>query len=77
VNARVHMKHGIYRHYKGGLYEVVGIATESDTEEDVVVYTSVVTGRLFTRRKIVFEEIVRHNDVPTPRFEYVPEDSLN
>lgn len=29
---------GIYRHYKGALYEVVGVARHSETEESVVVY---------------------------------------
>jgi len=27
-----------YRHFKGGLYQVVGIATHSETEEKMVVY---------------------------------------
>lgn len=29
---------GIYRHYKGGEYEVVGCARHSETEEWLVVY---------------------------------------
>jgi hypothetical protein len=29
---------GTYRHYKGGLYEVIGAATHSETEEPLVVY---------------------------------------
>lgn len=29
---------GRYRHYKGGEYEVVGIARHSETEEQLVVY---------------------------------------
>ena len=28
----------IYRHFKGNLYKVIGIATDSETEEKVVVY---------------------------------------
>lgn len=31
---------GIYRHYKGGTYEVVGVATHSETLERLVVYRS-------------------------------------
>jgi len=29
---------GTYRHYKGDLYEVIGEATHSETEESLVVY---------------------------------------
>ncbi len=29
---------GLYQHYKGGLYEVIGIGKHSETLEEVVVY---------------------------------------
>ena len=29
---------GTYRHYKGGLYELIGAATHSETDEALVVY---------------------------------------
>jgi hypothetical protein len=62
------MELGIYTHYKGGRYEVIGLATESDTEAEVVVYKSVETGRLFTRNKSVFLESVKFEGKQVPRF---------
>ncbi len=32
------IKKGIYKHYKGGMMEVVGVAKHSETLEDLVVY---------------------------------------
>jgi hypothetical protein len=32
------LKPGIYRHYKGNRYEVIGIGKDTETEEDVVIY---------------------------------------
>ena len=32
------IKNGVYRHYKGNLYEVLSFAKHSETLEDMVVY---------------------------------------
>jgi hypothetical protein len=34
------MMAGIYRHYKGGLYQVLGIGQHTETDEIVVVYVA-------------------------------------
>lgn len=31
---------GIYKHYKGGLYEVIGVGHHTETEEELVFYRS-------------------------------------
>ncbi len=32
---------GLYRHYKGGTYQVIGVARHSETDEQLVVYRCV------------------------------------
>lgn len=44
---------GYYRHFKGGIYRVVGIARHSETEEELVVYRSP-AGDLWVRPKDMF-----------------------
>lgn len=44
----------IFRHYKGGLYELLGEARHSETMEDLVVYRSCMTGELWVRPKVLF-----------------------
>ena len=39
MDGAVELKPGRYRHYKGGEYEVQGIATHSETGEQLVVYS--------------------------------------
>ncbi len=48
---------GRYRHYKGGLYVVVGTAIHSETEERLVVYRNH-EERLFVRPLAMFGEQV-------------------
>lgn len=34
------MQTGIYRHYKGGFYQIIGVAQHSENHEKLVVYVS-------------------------------------
>jgi len=60
---------GRYRHYKGGEYEVLGVARHSETLEPLVVYRPLhdQTG-LWVRPYAMFFEQVDSNGRPQPRF---------
>jgi len=66
------MQTGLYKHFKGNLYEVSGIAIHSETKEEFVVYKPVKSDQLFVRPKIMFEEIVTDpNGNEVERFTYL------
>ena len=51
------LKAGIYVHYKGNEYEVIDIATHSETEEKIVVYKALYGERgLWVRPLAMFDE---------------------
>ena len=63
---------GKYKHYKGNLYEVIGIAHHSETLEDMVVYRALYNDfDLWVRPLSMFLENVEINGVIMPRFEYL------
>ncbi len=65
---------GIYRHFKGHLIEVVGIASHTETEEEFVVYRHL-GGEypLWIRPKKMFLEHVQRDGYDGPRFTLVKE----
>ena len=68
------IKQGIYRHYKGGIYEVVSIAKHSESLEELVVYKNVVTEECWARPLSMWSETVGHNGASVPRFQYIAAD---
>ena len=67
---------GRYRHYKGQEYEVLGVATHSETEEEFVVYRALYGQRgLWIRPLVMFLEIVVVDGHPLPRFRKLPDKS--
>jgi len=63
---------GTYRHYKGNLYEVVDVATHSETEEQLVVYRALYGDRgLWVRPLDMFTGTVEVDGVVVPRFALV------
>ncbi len=67
-------KPGRYRHYKGGEYEVVGVARHSETLEPLVIYRPLYnqTG-LWARPHAMFFEEVDVNGRLQPRFALLTE----
>lgn len=60
---------GRYRHFKGGEYEVVGIAAHSETHEQLVVYRPLYNeSGLWVRPLAMFLESVQHEGETVPRF---------
>ncbi|GAA0564022.1 DUF1653 domain-containing protein [Halomonas salifodinae] len=60
---------GIYRHYKGPLYEVMGLARHSETEEPLVVYRALYGEYgLWVRPLAMFTERVVVDGKEQPRF---------
>ena len=60
---------GRYRHYKGGEYEIVGVARHSETLEPLVVYRALYQDAgLWVRPYAMFLEQVKFNGILQPRF---------
>ncbi|MBA2113190.1 DUF1653 domain-containing protein [Bremerella alba] len=63
---------GRYRHYKGPMYVVLGIARHSETEEPLVVYRKDYGDKsLWVRPLAMFMESVSIGGQDVPRFEYL------
>jgi hypothetical protein len=60
---------GIYRHFKGKRYEVIGLANHSETMEQMVVYRALYgEGGLWVRPAAMWNEIVEKENYHGPRF---------
>lgn len=68
---------GIYRHYKGKEYEVLGVAHHSETLEDLVVYRALYKSEdfgenaLWVRPLTMFNESVQVEGKAVPRFQFI------
>ncbi len=63
---------GRYRHFKGGQYEVIGLATHSETREAMVVYRPLYDeGGMWVRPLSMFLESVTLEGTEVPRFTYI------
>lgn len=65
---------GIYQHYKGGKYLVLGIAKHSETKEDLVVYVTLYENdmaSMWVRPLAMFTENVTVEGKRIPRFKKI------
>ena len=70
------IKLGRYRHFKGGEYEVIGIARHSETREEMVVYRALYgEGGLWVRPASMWEETVTRDCKTSSRFTYIGEET--
>ena len=68
------MKKGIYRHYKGNLYEVIGTVRHSETLEELVLYKALYLSEgenLWVRPLQMFMEEVEVEGKLVSRFAFV------
>ena len=63
---------GVYIHYKGGRYEIIGVAKHSESLEEYVVYKHL-DGEpsLWIRPATMFAENVMVNGESVPRFRFI------
>lgn len=68
------MKLGIYKHFKGNKYEVIGVAKHSETLEEMVVYKALYgDGGLWVRPISMWDEEVEFEGKTVKRFTYIGE----
>ena len=66
------IKKGKYRHFKGNMYEVVGVAKHSETLEEMVVYRALYgEGGLWVRPAKMWNETIERDGKSFRRFEYI------
>lgn len=68
------VKKGIYLHYKGKKYRVIGVAKHSETLEDLVVYEALYdneVSKIWVRPLAMFLEEVEVEGKKQPRFKYL------
>ena len=70
------VKLGKYKHYKGNMYQVIGIGRHSETLEEFVIYQALYDSKEFGKNQIwirpkkMFLENVIINGKEVPRFEF-------
>jgi cyclomaltodextrinase / maltogenic alpha-amylase / neopullulanase len=72
VDVASNLRKGVYRHFKGNLYELVEQAIHSETLEEYVVYRALYGERgIWVRPLSMFIEQIERDGRSIPRFEFV------
>ncbi len=62
---------GYYKHFKGNIYEVIGIGKHSETLEELVIYKSTKDNSIWVRPLSMWNETVERDNNIYKRFEYI------
>lgn len=69
------MKRGVYRHFKGNLYQLLDVARHSETGEEMVIYRALYGERgLWVRPGAMWDEVIERDGRQYRRFTYVADD---
>jgi len=72
------IKIGLYKHYKGSLYQVIALARHEQTYKPLVIYQALYGDyRIWARDLDVFTEEITLEGHQKPRFEFVEENMTN
>ena len=68
---------GLYRHFKGSYYQVIDVAKDSETQQEMVVYRALYgEKKLWIRPLGMFNEVITRNDIEQQRFAYCEDQSI-
>ena len=66
------LKPGKYRHFKGMEYELLAVASHSETLEQMVIYRALYgENKLWVRPASMWNEIIEKDNYYGPRFQYI------
>ena len=61
----------VYRHFKGGVYTVIGVCRDSETFAPTIIYRNVDKGQTWCRPAKNFTETITRNGKTFPRFQLI------